>query len=348
MITILPPAPFPPRSLDEGDGVDLAVRLWNDAFQRAWIAGAARELLEQRLALAVDGGEWERAALLQAALVDTWPVAAALEDAGRRWRAQLEPAALAITCRAAELVRLARGWAPMLDGHGCLPDPAWLRAQAPDDGCVVRTRCPGDGSSSVAQALGLPSPGAPPQLAGVEVLTAEQAVAQRARLAGSLARGELRAVVVHRSVPSTPQVQLALGEFRLEGSHQGLLERYGLAGLDLDVAAAGSGCAWEDEGVLSPHRAGEPGLVLRPCCEGRFLPGPTSAIRAGRPQRVGYMLWDAPVRPVAVAPVAVVVLNALDGQRDTPALAELLGGPIDQVQEVLDELVLLGAATAAG
>jgi hypothetical protein len=61
---------------------------------------------------------------------------------------------------------------------------------------------------------------------------------------------------------------------------------------------------------------------------------------------VGWLLWDAAVRPVMVAPVAVAVLGALDGERDSQAIATLLKGPPELVQEVLDELVHLGAATA--
>lgn len=268
-------------------------------------AATLRARLEERLALAVDGGRWELAARCAAALVDSWPVLAAVEDADRRWREQRDPAALVILARADELLHIARG-----------DDPSVAR---PSGG--VRDR------------------------PGLEILPAAQLVEQRARLGRALARGELRAVSVQGQA-ETPAQQLALGELRLEGSHQRLVERFGPTALDIPVEQASGDWRWDADGVLGAAPAGEPGSVLVPTCLGRFLPGPPSALRAGRPERVGWLLWDAAVRPVMVAPVAVAVLGALDGERDSQAIATLLKGPPELVQEVLDELVHLGAATA--
>ncbi len=266
----------------------------------SFLAGQGRLLLEQRLALAVDGAEWERAAILCSALLDCWPLAAAVEDARQRWEEHRPASALAVLTRAAEVTRLALG--------------------QPEE----------------AEPEVLPS--------GVRELPIEDLVAQRGGLACALARGELRAVLVRGPVPDDPTVQLALGELRLEGSHQRALERFGLPGLELDPREAWDPPGWQ--GVLVESSPGRPGPVLVSRCHGRFLPGPLGSLAAGLPQRVGYLLWESPVRPVAVAPVAVAVLRALDGQRDSAAVAELLGGPPDQVQLVLDELVALGAASA--
>jgi hypothetical protein len=266
-----------------------------------------RERLEQRLALAVDGGRWELAAAYAAALVDSWPVLAALEQARQRWRSERDPAALVILARADELQRLARG--EELDEHAPLPGE---RASLPP---------------------------------GVERVAVEELSGRRARLARALARGVLRAVLVGGRAEG-PEQQLALGELRLEGSHQRMVERFGLQALELSAEQAAEDWRWGGRDGLGSPSPGQPGPVLVAACQGRFLPGPPSALRAGRPQRVGWLLWDAPVRPIMVAPVAVAVLSALDGTRDTHAIAELLRGPVEGVGEVLDELVALGAATA--
>ncbi len=332
MSAIRPLMPFPPRSLDEPDGVDLAVRLWRECFGRSFLSGPARVLLEQRLALAVDAADWDRAALLLEAFIDSWALAATVEDAGEAWREGAAAAALAVLARASEVVRLARGWASLPHGPWCLPDDRWLEAQV--------------ANLTVAPAVETLRWGEGRLPAGVRAVKSEQLVPRRSELARALARGEIRAVLVRGAVPEVAQAQLALGELRLEGSHQRALERFGLAGSELDPHGARLLPSWAD--ALGPAAAGVSGPRLRARCEGRFLPGPITALAAGRPQRVGYLLWDGPVRALAVAPVAVAVLHVIDGQRDTDAVASQLGGPPDQVQEILDELVGLGAASAVG
>ena len=348
MTAVLPPGPFPPRSLEEDGAVDLAVRLWTDLFPPGWLAGEGRVLLEHRLASAVDAGEWERAALLQAAFLDSWPLAAGVESAGLAWRAHADPRALVIIARAALVVQLARGWGSLPGAPWCLPDAAWVRERLGGEPFVVQARAHNDGSAELAQLLGCELRGQPGTPDGVLDVAAQDLVSQRAQLAGSLSRGELQAVLVRGEPTPSAASQLALGELRLEGSHQRAVERFGLSALELDPSSAGQDWSWEDDGLLDAPSPGRPGPVLVACCEGRFIPGPPSALRAGRPQRVGVLLWDAPVRPVMVAPVAVAVANALDGVRDSAAVAASLGGPLDQVQLILEELLALGAVSASG
>ncbi len=319
----LPPGLFPP-SVTSDDGLpDLAARLWRSFFDPAWMAMDGRARLEDRLALAVDGAEWERAAELLAAFVDTWPLSASIAEAGCAWRDQADLRALCIIARTAEVVRLALGWDLLDDGCWLVPPASWLRR--------------GESAGSLLPST-LP--------ASVQRVAATELAAQRARLASALALGELSAVLVDGEPPADAATQLALGELRLEGSHQVLVERYGLAAVRVPRECVDRARRWQDEDLLDTPLPGTPGPVLTARCQGRFMPGPHSAVRAGRPQRVGYLLWDAPVRPVMVAPVAVAVLQVLDGVRDTTAVAEALGGPRDQVQAILDELVAMGAATA--
>jgi hypothetical protein len=344
MSTVLPPAPFPPLVDESPDVVDLAVRLRRAFFTRSWLGGPARESLEQRLALAVDGARWERAAVMLRALLDCWPLAASVDDAWQAWRGQRSPLALAQLARVAEILRLAQGWDALPLGPWCSPDATWIRAQVGAGATRVRRRCVADGGARVCRALGLPlepEPALPPGLARQASASLPE---HRAALARDLAAGDLRAVWVQGPPPEDPAGRLALGELRLEGSHQRALERFGLAGLEL--APDGPLPAWHRS--LSPPSPGVAGPVLKAVASGRFLPGPEGALVAGQPQRVGYLLWSGPHAPVPVAPVAVAVLQALDGSADAAALAERLGGPVEQVGLVLDDLVRLGAASALG
>ena len=348
MSVLLPPGPFPPRSLNEGSDIDLAVRLWRSFFQREWLADEGRGMLEQRLALAVDAADWARADRLLTAFVDSWPLAAGIADAGEAWRGEALPSALEIIARAAELVRLALDWSTLPDGCWVMPDEPWIRSQIEQRSPELQARGHGDGAVEIADLLDCGCTGAPEPPIGIELVSADHLVSERARLGGALARGELRGVLVQGVVGDEPLVQLALGELRLEGSHQRLLERFGAAAAAVPSAGAGDLLRWGDDGLLDAAPAATGGPVLSACCQGRFMPGPPSAVRAGRPQRVGYLLWDAPVAPLMVAPVAVAVLSALDGRRDAAAVAELLGGPEDQVRSIMDELVALGAASSVG
>jgi len=348
MSVLLPPGPFPPRSLSEGPDIDLAVHLWRSFFQREWLAGEGRGKLEQRLALAVDAGDWARADELLTAFVDSWPLAAGIADAGEAWRADALPAALEIIARAADLVRLALDWSSLPDGRWVMPDEPWIRSQLEQRNLELQARGHGDGAAKLAALLDCSCGGVPEPPTGIERVSADRLASERARLGGALARGELRGVLVHGVVGDDPQAQLALGELRLEGSHQRLLERFGAVAAAVSNAGGGVLLRWGDDGLLASAPAATGGSVLAACCQGRFLPGPPSALRTGRPQRVGYLLWDALVAPLMVAPVAVAVLCALDGQRDAAAVAELLGGPVDQVRSIMDELVALGAASSVG
>jgi hypothetical protein len=341
MTTVLPFAPFPPTAVERPGTVDLAARLQDRFFCAAWLGEPARMALEQRLALAVDGARWGRAAALLRALLDCWPLAATVEAARQGWLDRRDPVALARLARVAEIVRQAQGWEALPAGPWCLPDPAWIRAEVGALSVRVSPRCPADGAQAVAEAIGTPLEAEPDLPQGLSLQPAASLAEHRAALGRSLSEGRLGAVLIQGEHPDDAASQLALGELRLEGSHQHAVERFGLAGLELEPD--GPLPAWDQ--ALAPATPGAGGAVLRAVASGRFLPGPVGALAAGRPQRVGYLLWAGPHPPVPVAPVAVAVLQALDGVRDTTAVAQVLGGPIDQVALVLDELVRLGAAT---
>jgi len=339
--SLLPPGPFPPLASGEGEGerVDLAVRLQREFFQEAWLAGEGRRRLERRLALAVDLCRWPRAADLLQAWLDSWPLAQLVEPALAAWQARPAAGPLAQLQRVSELVRLAWGWRALPGTPWCLPAPGWVRQQAPE-ALEIQARSQGDGALELGADLSLPVRGVAALPAGLGLVRGEELVSRRAQLCRALAQGRLQAVRVQPPIPELPEAGLALGELRLEGQRQASYERWGEAGLRVRGEAS-----WDES--LESHAAGQAGAVLRATCEGRFLPGPPGRLRQGDVQRVGYLLWRASLRPVAVHPVAVVVLQALDGVKDPAALAQQLGAPPERLRELLAELLALGAATAA-
>lgn len=185
-------------------------------------------------------------------------------------------------------------------------------------------------------ALPLPLPAVlPPH----RVLTGEQLIAGRAEVCRALVHGEIDAAVITDPLPDSPALQLALGELRLEGGptqHAAL--RYGLPGL----LAPGAPDFTE---VLSPPPPGQPGSRLRPLAEALILPGTVASLRAGRIQPTGWLLWEAPYIPIPVHPIAVELLRALSGGMESACQA--LSLTTEQASEILDELVAVGALTAA-
>jgi len=334
---VLPPGPFPPREPQQAADQDLAIRL-RALFSLSGLE-RARPLLERRLSLAVDSQRFDQAAELLRAWLDSWPIAGMLPRAWSDWDRQPNGASLALLARAAELLRAAHGWQALPAGPWCQPDEAWLRREVGEGPWQIVRRAPGDGAERTAQDLGAALCGQRCDPETLLALPGDQLAGRRAELGRALARGQLLALRFTSPVPEDPASQLALGEVRMEGRSQAAYEAWGAAGLGLEQVPD-----WDVD--LQPAPAGQAGERLRARCEGRFLPGPPGALAQGSLQRVGYLLWHGPHRPLAVHPAAVALLHLLDGQRDAQALAMELGAPLEAVREILGELVGLGAASA--
>ncbi|MCB9781024.1 MAG: hypothetical protein H6742_20815 [Alphaproteobacteria bacterium] len=342
-LRLLPLGPFPPwgRALPADGVLDLGALLRDQLLARGVLSGPARQALQARFAQALEAGDLPRAADLLGLWLDTWPLAAAIEQARAEWTAAPSAEALAIIERAAACVLDGFGWRRIPGTPWPCPPDEWIVAQT--EGRTVRLsgRGEADGAVLVSAALGVPVSGEEdPGLPVVRSVDGLALVGERSALARALVTGEAAAVRLTSPPPPSPAAALALGELRMEGPHQRAYERWGPAGLRVEGEAH-----WEE--LLEDADAGEAGAVLMPLAEGLLAPGPASALRRGRVDTVGFLLWDAPFRPVAVHPVAVHVLRALDGERDAAAVAAAVQGPPDQVAQVLAELVRVGAATAA-
>ena len=341
-IDLLPPGPFPPWGpARRGNSLDLGALLRDQLLSRRTLWGPVRKLLQARLAHALEGQQWARAAELLTLWLDTWPVGAAVDPALSAWLARPAAADLAVLARAAELGCAGLGWQPQPGTPWPLPSAAWIREQVEGRPVHLRTRGEDDGRQRVCEALGV-EPGPEEvdlHLPTVLDLPGEALIARRGELASALVRGELGAVRLTTPLPPVAAARLALGELRLEGPHQRAFEEWGRAGLRVEGFAT-----WEEQLQVAP--SGEDGPLLQATADALLAPGTPASIRRGELSDTGWLVWDAPFRPVPVLPVAVACLRALDGERDAAAVAAEGRGPLDQVRAVLSELVQLGAATA--
>lgn len=340
---LLPLGPFPPWGpARQGSTLDLGALLRDQLLQRRALWGPFRHLLQSRLAQAIEAGAWSQAAETLHQWLHTWPVGAMVDPAVAEWCAQPSPESLAVLARASELACAALGW-PLRPGT---PWPAptleWVRAQVGAARPSLIGRGEGDQRGLIMQALGLSEPveELPVGLPRVRSLPGEALAARRAELVSALLRGELGAVHLTSPLPPGPAAVLALAELRLEGDHQRAFEAWGPAGLRV------RGFRLFGE-LLEPAPPGDPGPVLAPTGDCLLTPGTPAMLARGQPETVGWLVWEAPFRPVPVAPVAVEVLRALDGQRGVAELRDLLGLGEAELRAVLDALVQAGAATAA-
>ena len=321
--------------------LDLGVRLRDQLFVGAVIGGPLRQALSGRLGQAVEAQRWHAAARLLEAFLDSFPVAALVDDARLRWTGSPDPEALAVLGRAGELVCLAMDWGAAPDGCWPWPSDAWIEGTI---GTVavsaVEQRDPQDGAEQLALLLG-----EVPLDEGIfdEVLPphatvlAERLVERREELCGWLARGDLSAVRLLDALPDTPAARLAMGEVMLEGERQAALERYGLAGLRAGVVKD-----WRKQ--LRPQATAPVHGPLEPRCAAAVLPGTPGRLERGDASPVGWLLWEEATAPLPVQPAAVAVLRALDGQKELSAVAAALEAPPEAVEAVAAELCRVGAA----
>jgi len=300
-------------------------------------SGEIRSRLKSRLAESLQGEDWSSASTLLAALLDTWPLSAAAPRAVQTWATAADAGALAVLARVGEVTALAMDWPTLAGTPWPRPDASWLREAAQGADAVLK-RHPDDDTERVAVALGVSvQEGSFIELPTVRRVSGAELVALREELGRALARGEIAAVELSTPLPQTAAAALALGEVRLEGSHQQNVERVGLAGT-LTAALP----AWRD--VLASAPPGAPGEPLRVCCETAFLPGTPARLAEGATDTVGWLLWSESFRPVAVQPAAVAVVRAAEGR----TVAELAAGfqvPESAMTQMVATLVSAGALT---
>jgi len=366
----LPPGPFPPQDPPEPDTecdvdvgnfdgpepetemvalaeeVDLGAVFRDRLFTGHHLDGPARRALQSRLGQALNAGQLELGADLLSAWADTWSLSAMVDDANDAWSEAPDGPALGVLVRAAEVVRLALGWETTPDGPWPWPDEASIRqavgAVDPSQDVVIK-RHPADGAERLAGVLGLSVvEGTPLELPAHRVIDPALLPSLRAELGAALADGSLAAVAFTGTPDATPAAALALGELYLEGGRaQEAVASCGLAGL---LAPEVPGWSTLRSAAPSEDGAVDANTVLDAACEGALVPGPPGRIRRGQVDTVGALLWVGPHPPVWVAPVAVHVLRALDGQRSLGVLEAAMQAPPGALVEVAQELVRVGAA----
>lgn len=340
---VVPPAPFPPVGGEAEGQLDLGVRLRDQLFTGAVLRGPLRQALQGRLGQAIQAQAWGDASALLRAWLDTFPIAALVDGARATWTAGADGPSLAVLGRAAEIIRLAMGWEMGDDGPWPWPSDQWIEGTVGRVAVeAVLQRDPDDGAKRLAALLGdVPvDRGDLPDLPPHAVVPGIALADRRAQLGGWLARDELVAVRVRGELPDDPPTTLALGEMRLEGSAQAAFERWGVAGL-----RAGQVPDWQDQ---LQRRAVAPVVdVLARRCASAMIPGTPARLLQGDTKPVGWLLWEAPVAPLAVRPAAVAVLDLVDGARTLEEIARALVVPTDAVREVASELCRVGAAGPA-
>jgi hypothetical protein len=342
-LILRPIGPFPPVGAEAPGEVDLGVRLRDRCLCRDFLVGLVRGGLWSGLAAAVEAERYAQASELLRMWLESWPLAALVDPARRQWTRGASPEALGVLVRVSELVRAATAWPALGTGPWPAPDAAWLAsaAGAPADGrWQLVGRGIADGSDVVAGAIAVdraePQPlSLPPTLA----VAGELLAARRHELTRAIARGELAAVEITSPVPPDAASQLALGELRMESDCQVAYEQVGIAGL-----VAGGLEPW-DAGLL-PVPTGRLGRHLRATCQTFLLPGTPQRLRQGQTDTIGWLVWEGPHRPVAVHPVAVETLRAMDGRRDVAGVASQLGLDADALLPVVEELARVGALVA--
>lgn len=339
-LVLRPVGPFLTGAAEAQGEINLGVRLRERLFTSAALAGPLRAALGDRLRAALMEGDGEAAADALLAWVQTWSLAAMVDEARTRWTQAPDGAALAVLVAAAEVIAKAKGWPMGVDGRWPEPDEAWVRSalEGASPEAVVK-RHPDDGAEPLAALLGLPLIEAPPLPSPpVLAIPGEALAPRRAELCGAVARGALAAIRFTSPPPDDLPTRLALGELHLESDHQLRLDRLGLAGLTVNEAPTFAE-------LLSPAPPGAPGEPRRRLCDVAIIPGPPSALRAGRPRPTAWLLFRGPHPPIPTIVEAGRLLQALDGERPFAEAAALAGLAPAQAEELAEALRGLGALT---
>ncbi|MEY3214644.1 MAG: hypothetical protein RIT28_5125 [Pseudomonadota bacterium] len=213
-LVLRPVGPYLTGAAEAPGEINLSVRLREGLFTSAALRGELRAALGDQLRAALAEGDGEAAASLLVAWVQTWALAAMVDEARARWTQRPDGAALAVLVAAAEIVAQAKGWPMGADGRWPEPEADWVleALQGAQPEAVVQ-RHPDDGAEALAARLGLPLvQGAPLPLPPIVSIPGEALAPRRAELCGAVARGELAAVRLTSPPPDDLATRLAWGE----------------------------------------------------------------------------------------------------------------------------------------
>jgi hypothetical protein len=334
---VLPPGPFPPVGAEREGAIDLGIRLRDTLYRRSVVLDA-RGALQSSIRLASRSPRQLLMAMPSIdAFIDSWPLAAMVDDAVARWRTDPDPEALAVLHRTAEVVGGVLGWPRSVDRRWPLPDEAWMRRQVQDRTVAVCRRGPRDGSAAVAMALDAPF-GEPDALALPALLEihGDELIARVDEAIQAVESGEVAAVDVDGWVPWDDASQEAAERLRNASDLQAAYSAFGLAAL-----VAGGGQPFAE--LLEEAPAGTVADRMRRVGDAVIVPGMDPN---GNIHPVGVLCWDDRYAPVRVNPVAITVLDAIGAHHDLDAVAKSLEAERSEVMGLVEQLASVGAVTA--
>ncbi|NCG17906.1 MAG: hypothetical protein GWP91_02705 [Rhodobacterales bacterium] len=325
---VYPPGPYPPHGVERDGEVDLGIRMRDQLLRSEVISGGVRQVLADRLNNIARAGRLSMAPSLVDALLDTWPLAAVVDDARDRWVAGPDGEALLILSRAMHVVGMALGWPETIDRRWPMPDVDWIEREAGEGPFDVVIRGRADGAPATATVLNtfvaLKEPLDTPPVRSVQ---GDEIVDMLDELLSSVASGEYAAIRFESPVPWDELSQAALATLEESNPKQRLFRRFGLAGLLVDDTPE----HFDDLlGTPKIHKA-----TLRPQtrCSGLVLP---RLSENGQVTTVGAVAWEAAIKPVLVHPLAIQLLQLLDGEHTR---ADLLDADDRFTPEILDHLL---------
>lgn len=316
----------------------MGVRLRDLLYQRTLLEGPVRSALQSRLNQAARDPQRLLMSLHAIALLlDTWPLASMVDEARERWEQGPDGRSLAVLARAAHIVSAVLGYPRVIDGRWPMPDVDWMQKMCGPGPHIVVSRAPADGSAGLLSVLNATRARVPMQLPKVARAQGDELVAQRAELLAMLRSGDVAAIRFETPVPWDDASRAALAELHDAAPAQRAFERYGHAGL-----LAPDAPSWSE--LLTPAPRGVMGEVLRKTCDVVTLPNLDAR---GHVELFAGLVWSAPHPPLNVVQSAGDLLKRLNGQSSIAKIAAEVGAPEDLARSLFEQLVELGAATAA-
>ncbi len=271
-------------------------------------------------------------------LIDTWPLASLVEDARQKWTDGPDGFSLAVLARCAQVVAGVLGFPQVIDGRWPMPDVEWIEQMAGPGPHLVVGRGPRDGAPAMAVVLRTRVGGREPVPTPPTIEAhGDTFVDELPNLLAGIERGDGVAIRFETPHKWDAASMEGMETVRQAAPAQWAFERYGTAGLICPDAPD-----WHE--MLERAPAGVRGDVLKTACNVLILPTLTEE---GEVDVFGALCWDGPYQPIRVINSAAEVLRRLDGKKTMADLATELHAREATVKNLLDQLVDIGAATAA-
>jgi len=269
------------------------------------------------------------------ALVDTWPLAALIDEAREQWAEGPSLRGLSIIERGMRVVSMALGWPETVDRRWPMPDLDWILRQTGDGEFVVQGRGDRDGAPAIAASLNCELiPPLPSQKANLLNLQGDELARRVDEVAAALTNRAFDAVHFETPVPWDQDSRDALTRIESDFPLQRAFRRHGQVGLVV------GDCATDFRELLGTPPPGQASEQPVARCDALMVPRTDNQ---GRSALAGVLVWREAYRPMWVHPFAIELLQQLNGRQGKAELLkqfELDEGTLDGL---LDQLRELGA-----